>query len=90
MRRLMALPLIFAVFFGPIGSMPGHETGSVQAATVTTVETPTTTSEIVARQEEPEAESKDTPWAIVLPLAILIPLAVLLIPAFFLKRTPGH
>jgi hypothetical protein len=44
----------------------------------------------VSRQEVPDDASKDTPWAIVLPLAFAIPLAVLFVPAFLRKRSPGH
>ena len=40
----------------------------------------------VAPQEE---HTKDTPWAIILPIAFAIPLAVLVVPAF-LRRRGGH
>lgn len=89
MKRLIAFPLIFAVFFGMPATMPGHDTGTVQAATVVTIEAPVSGTEVVAQTDDSEANDKDTPWAVVLPLAFAIPLAVLLVPAFLSKRTPG-
>jgi hypothetical protein len=91
MKRLIAFPLIFAVFFGPIGAMPGHGTGSVEAATVVSIDVLPVDGDIVAQEEPAEDEAtEDTPWAVVLPLAFGIPLAVLLLPAFLRKRSLGH
>lgn len=41
-------------------------------------------------QEEPAEQTKDTPWAVILPLAFAIPLAVLVVPAFLHRRGGGH
>ncbi|HUF53359.1 MAG TPA: hypothetical protein VMR52_06270 [Dehalococcoidia bacterium] len=87
MKRLIAFPLVFAAFFGPMSTMPTNDNGTVAAATIS-VETPMTAAEAI-RQEEHDEATEDTPWLIVLPLAFAIPLAVLLVPAFFGKRRGG-
>jgi hypothetical protein len=90
-KRLLALPLVFALFFAPLHVIPDEGAGTAEAATVAAADGPLAGDVIVSQDAGPEdGQTKDTPWAVILPLAFGIPLAVLVVPAFLRRGGGGH
>jgi hypothetical protein len=89
-KRLLALPLVFAVFFAPLHVTPDEGSGTAEAAAVAAADGPLAGDVIVSQDAQPEDHTEDTPWAVILPLAFGIPLAVLVVPAFLRRGGGGH